>query len=80
VRSIVPLEGQYRVTLDCGFLLVALVTKRAFVELALEEGRPVVAAFMATAAHLLPRRGVTGPTGPATGPAEHAANRDKVLH
>ncbi len=75
VRSIVPLEGQYRVTLDCGFLLVALVTKRAFVELALEEGRPVVAAFKATAAHLLPRRGATGPTGPATGPAEHAGNR-----
>jgi tungstate transport system ATP-binding protein len=56
VRDVLPLEGQYRVTLDCGFPVVALVTKRAFAELGLEPGRPVVAGFEATAAHLLPRR------------------------
>ncbi len=56
VRSVVPLEGQFRVTLDCGFPLVALVTKRAFVELELKEDRPIVASFKATAARLLPRR------------------------
>ncbi len=55
VAGVVPLEGQFRVTVDCGFPLVATVTKRAFAELGLAEGRPVVAAFKATAAHLLPR-------------------------
>lgn len=57
VRDVTPLEGQFRVRLDCGFPLVALVTKRAFVDLGLREGRAVVAAFKATGAHLLPRRG-----------------------
>ncbi len=57
VRGVVPLEGQFRVTLDCGFPVVALVTKRAFLDLGLAPGRAVVAAFKATAAHLLPRRG-----------------------
>lgn len=56
VRTVVPIEGQFRVTLDCGFPVVALVTKRAFVDLGLAPGRAVVAAFKATAAHLLPRR------------------------
>ncbi|HEX7125752.1 MAG TPA: ABC transporter ATP-binding protein [Thermodesulfobacteriota bacterium] len=55
VRAVLPLEGQFRVTIDCGFPLVATVTKRAFVELGLAEGRAVVAAFKATAAHLVPR-------------------------
>jgi molybdopterin-binding protein len=55
VRDVVPLEGQFRVTLDCGGVpLVALVTVPAFLELRLGRGRPVVAAFKATAAHLIP--------------------------
>jgi len=42
-----------RVTIDCGFPLVALVTQRSVGELGLEPGRPVTAHFKATAAHLL---------------------------
>jgi tungstate transport system ATP-binding protein len=57
VRSVVPLEGQFRVTLDCGFPVVALVTRRAFAELGVAPGERLVASFKATAAHLLPRRG-----------------------
>jgi molybdate transport system ATP-binding protein len=44
-----------RVTLDCGFPLMALVTRQAKEELGLREGRAVVAAVKATAIHLVPR-------------------------
>jgi molybdopterin-binding protein len=44
-----------RVTLDCGFPLVALVTRQAREELGLREGGEVVAAVKATAIHLVPR-------------------------
>jgi molybdate transport system ATP-binding protein len=44
-----------RVTLDCGFPLVALVTRQAREELGLLEGAAVVAAVKATAIHLVPR-------------------------
>jgi molybdate transport system ATP-binding protein len=44
-----------RVTLDCGFPLVALVTRQAREELGLQEGSAVVAAIKATAVHVVPR-------------------------
>jgi molybdate transport system ATP-binding protein len=47
-----PLE---RVTLDCGFPIVALITRNAREDLALGEGVFVVAAIKATAVHLVPR-------------------------
>jgi molybdenum ABC transporter ATP-binding protein len=47
-----PLE---RVNLDCGFPLVALITRNAREELALAEGVPIVAAIKATAVHLVAR-------------------------
>ncbi len=43
-----------RVTIDCGFPLVALVTRRSAQELALVAGAPIVASFKATAVHLIP--------------------------
>jgi molybdopterin-binding protein len=43
------------VAIDCGFPLVALVTRRSVEEMALAEGAPVVASFKATAAHVIPR-------------------------
>ena len=52
VESEGPLE---RVTVDCGFLLVALVTRQAREEMALATGAPVVAAVKATAVHLVAR-------------------------
>ena len=42
-----------RVTIDCGFPLVALVTQRSVDELRLATGSPVTAHFKATAPHLL---------------------------
>jgi molybdate transport system ATP-binding protein len=47
-----PLE---RVTVDCGFPLVSLITRDAREELSLAEGSAIVAAIKATAVHLVPR-------------------------
>lgn len=44
-----------RVTVDCGFPLVALITRNARDEMALEPGSAVVAAIKATAVHLIQR-------------------------
>ncbi len=44
-----------RVSLDCGFPLVALVTRQAREQLALSEGVTLVAAIKATAVHVVPR-------------------------
>ncbi|HZP97740.1 MAG TPA: ABC transporter ATP-binding protein [Candidatus Limnocylindria bacterium] len=44
-----------RLSLDCGFPLVAHVTRQSARELSLREGEPVVASFKATEPHLLPR-------------------------
>lgn len=50
VMSAGPLS---RIEIDCGFRLVALVTRRSAEELAFEEGKRVYAAFKATAVHVL---------------------------
>ena len=50
IESEGPLE---RVTIHCGFPLVALITRHARDELSLTEGAPVVAAVKATAVHLV---------------------------
>lgn len=42
-----------RVALDCGFPLVALVTKRSAAELELQAGKKVYASFKATAIHII---------------------------
>jgi molybdate transport system ATP-binding protein len=47
-----PIE---RVTLDCGFTLDALITRRSREELNLAPGAPVTAAIKATSIHLVPR-------------------------
>ena len=44
-----------RVTVDCGFLLSALITRPACEELWLAEGSAVTAVVKATAVHLIPR-------------------------
>lgn len=55
VVSSVPLGPHFRVELDCGFPLVAFVTKQAVEDLGLEAGSSVGAMFKATAVHLLAR-------------------------
>jgi len=44
-----------RVEIDCGFPLVALVTKRSAEELALEKGKQIYATFKATGVHVIRR-------------------------
>jgi tungstate transport system ATP-binding protein len=55
VRRITTLGGQVRVVLDCGFTLVALITKQSLEEMGLTVGDEVVASFKATAVHVIPR-------------------------
>ncbi len=53
VTRVIPLGAQARVALDCGFELVALVTRRSVEDLALKEGREVVVSFKASSVHLI---------------------------
>jgi len=55
VEDATRLEAQYRVQIDCGPQVVALVTKQSYEELGLGPGSPVVVTFKASAVHLIPR-------------------------
>lgn len=55
VLRTVPQGPLVRVVVDCGFPLVALVTRASAQELELSEGKPVTAAFKASAVHLILR-------------------------
>ncbi len=55
VRRIVPTGADARVEIDCGFPLVARVTRRSLEDLELDAGSEVVASFKATAVHLIPK-------------------------
>jgi tungstate transport system ATP-binding protein len=50
-----PAGSTYRVTIDCGVLIVAAVTRQSWDELGLADGAEVVAAFKATAPHVIRR-------------------------
>ncbi len=55
VVQVTSLGHEARVVVDCGFHLVARVTRLSAEELGLEAGTPVVASFKATSVHLIPR-------------------------
>jgi len=55
VTRITPLGGQVRVVVDCGFPLVALITKQSLEDLGLKVGDEAVASFKASGVHLIPR-------------------------
>jgi len=55
VVAIAPEGPIDRVSLDCGFALDALITRRAREELSLAVGAPITAAIKATSVHLVPR-------------------------
>ncbi len=57
IRKITPLGLFTRVRVDCGFEIVAYVTRQSLEELALEEGKAVTASFKATAVHVIRRKG-----------------------
>jgi len=54
ITGMSPWGSQVRVTLDCGFPLAAMITRRSASDLGLAVGAPAVASFKATAAHLIP--------------------------
>ncbi len=54
VLTISPTGSQMRVTIDCGFPLIALITKRSWEEMGLMIGQTVTASFKASAVHLVP--------------------------
>ena len=55
ITGVVSAGPLSRIEIDCGFRLVALVTRRSAEELGLEKGKRVYAAFKATAVHVLKR-------------------------
>lgn len=56
IEKIVSLGLYQKVELNCGFPLVAYVTRHSLEDLSLEEGRHVTASFKATAIHVIRRR------------------------
>jgi len=56
IRTITPLGLFHRVRVDCGFDLVAYVTRQSLESLFPEEGKSVIASFKATAVHVIPRQ------------------------
>ena len=56
ITRVETIGRRVRLTLDCGFPLVAHVTRQSTRELGLVEGEPVVASFKATGPHLLPHQ------------------------
>ncbi len=55
VTRIVPSGADARIEIDCGFPLIARITRRSVDELSLAPGTRVVASFKATAVHLIPK-------------------------
>ncbi len=55
VTGIKPVGAEVRVEADCGFPLIASITRRSLEELGIAVGTPVTASFKATAVHLIPR-------------------------
>jgi len=55
VMKLFPTGSQVRVTIDCGFPLVALVTRRSAEEMGLKKGTPVYATFKAVSTHVIKR-------------------------
>ena len=53
IVRVTPSTPATRIVVDVGFLLVATVTARSVADLGLAEGVPIIAAFKASAAHLI---------------------------
>jgi molybdopterin-binding protein len=55
IRQLTPQGPLMRVVIDCGFPVVALITRLSAQEMGLRPGQRVGASFKATAVHLIPR-------------------------
>ncbi|MDO8750774.1 MAG: ABC transporter ATP-binding protein [Dehalococcoidia bacterium] len=54
IAKALPFASQMRVTVDCGFPLVSLITRRSWSDLGLEVGHEVVASLKASSIRLIP--------------------------
>jgi tungstate transport system ATP-binding protein len=57
IQKITQLGLYYKVDMDCGFPLVAYVTKHSLEHMSLGAGKSVEASFKATAVHVLKAKG-----------------------
>lgn len=73
VVRILPSDSSIRVVVDCGFPVVALVTRAAYRELKLEPGDRARVSFFATDAHLIPQ--VSVPPAPTAARLRPGARR-----
>jgi tungstate transport system ATP-binding protein len=55
IQRVVPQGALVRVVVDCGFTVVALITRASYQEMGLDNGQEITVAFKASAAHLIPR-------------------------
>lgn len=55
ITAVEPWRLEYKLSMDCGFNLIAAVTKRSLDDMELKPGDEVFASFKATAAHLIRR-------------------------
>lgn len=55
VNKIFPVGSQVRATVDCGFPLVTLITRRSSEDLRLQVDQAIVASFKASSIHLIPK-------------------------
>ena len=55
IVRVFPVGAQLKVTLDCGFTLASLITRRSWEDLGLEVGSKVAASFKASSLHLIPK-------------------------
>jgi molybdopterin-binding protein len=55
ILKVFPVGAQLKVTVDCGFPVSSLITRRSWDEMGLAVGREVVASFKASALHLIPK-------------------------
>jgi tungstate transport system ATP-binding protein len=53
IVKIFPFNSQLKVTLDCGFQLIAIITQRSWEELGLSIGQEIIASFKASSVHLM---------------------------
>jgi molybdopterin-binding protein len=53
IAKVFTINSQVKVTIDCGFPLVALITKRSWDDLALSVGQAVIASFKASSVRLI---------------------------
>jgi molybdopterin-binding protein len=73
IARITPQGALVRVTVDCGFPLVSLITRTSARQMGLAEGQPVTATFKASAVHLI-GRGESGGSALAARPGHTGGN------